>query len=175
VATAAALTISAAIAGFLTFNLPFAWNRKLRAFMGDAGSTMLGFSIVWVTLEICQGPERLISPVHCLWFASIPIYDTLTCFVRRSRAGKSPLAPGRDHFHHTLKRGGYEVREVLGILAGLQAIYAMLGLIGHFTNVPDVIMFTGWSVLGLSQRFVIRKIAARHRAALLRRRHQHTT
>jgi len=173
VVTAAALTISAAIAGFLTFNLPFVWNRKLRAFMGDAGSTLLGFTIVWVTLEICQGPERLISPVHCLWFASIPIYDTLTCFVRRSLAGKSPLAPGRDHFHHTLKRGGYKVREVLGILTGLQAIYAISALIGHFTNVPDVVMFTTWSVLGLSQRSIIHMIATRHRAALMRRRSQH--
>jgi len=172
VATAAAITISAAIIGFLIFNFPFAWNRKLRSFMGDAGSTLLGFTIVWVTLHICQGPERLISPVHCLWFASIPIYDTLTCFVRRSLAGKSPLAPGRDHFHHTLKRGGFEVREVLGILTGLQAIYAISGLVGHFANVPDVVMFTAWSVLGLSQRFIIRMIAARHRATLLRRRYQ---
>jgi len=115
----------------------------------------------------------LISPVHCLWFASIPIYDTLTCFVRRSLAGKSPLTPGRDHFHHTLKRGGYEVREVLVILIGLQAIYAVVALTGHFANVPDVVMFTGWSVLGLSQRFILQMMATRHRAALLRRRHQH--
>lgn len=175
VATAAALTISAAIVGFLIFNFPFTWNRKLRSFMGDAGSTLLGFTIVWVTLEICQGSERLISPVHCLWFASIPIYDTLTCFVRRCRARKSPLTPGLDHFHHTLKRGGYEVREVLGILTGLQAFYAIAALIGHFTHVPDVIMFTGWSVLGVTQRFVIRTMAIRHRAALLRRRYQQAT
>jgi len=162
-ATAVALTVSAAIVGFLLFNFPVAWNRHVRCFMGDAGSTFLGFTIVWVTLGISQGPERLISPVICLWFASIPIYDCLTCFVRRALSGKSPFASGSDHFHHTLKRGGFGVRATLGILAGLQAIYAIVALLGHFAQVPDVVMFTGWSALGLSQHSIIGKISQLHR------------
>jgi len=163
IATAVALTVAAAVVGFLLFNFPVVWNRNVRCFMGDAGSTFLGFTIVWITLGISQGPERLISPVTCLWFASIPIYDTLTCFVRRALAGKSPFAPGSDHFHHTLKRGGFGVRGTLGILTGLQAAYAIVALVGYFAQAPDVVMFTGWSVLGLSQRFIIRKIAQLHR------------
>ena len=167
---AVALTVSAAIAGFLVYNFPVSWNRTARTFMGDAGSTLLGFIIVWVTLGISQGPERLISPVHCLWFASIPIYDTMTCFVRRSLKGKSPFSPGRDHFHHLLKRGGFGVREILGILTGLQTVYALVAIGAHAAGVPDVVMFTAWSVLGLSQRFVIGLIAKRHRVAMLRKR-----
>jgi UDP-GlcNAc:undecaprenyl-phosphate GlcNAc-1-phosphate transferase len=149
---AIALTISAGIVGFLLFNFPTVLNRPVRSFMGDAGSTMLGFTIVWVTIGISQGPDRMISPVHCLWFASIPVYDSLTCFVRRILRGKSPFLPGRDHFHHILQRGGFGVRRTLGILTGMQATYAVMGLIGHFAGVPDVAMFTVWSVLGLSQR-----------------------
>jgi len=174
-ATAVALTVSAAIVGFLLFNIPVAWNRTVRCFMGDGGSTFLGFTIVWVTLGISQGPERLISPVTCLWFASIPIYDTLTCFVRRAFAGKSPFTPGRDHFHHVLKRGGFGVRATLGLLTGLQAFYAIVALLAHFAQVPDFVMFASWSVLGLSQRFIINMIAKRHRAAHLRRKHGQTT
>jgi len=165
---AMALTASAAIIGFLIFNFPTLWNRKTRTFMGDAGSTLLGFTIVWITLGVSQGSERIISPVLCLWFASIPIYDLFTCFVRRMLRGKSPFTPGRDHFHHTLHRGGFGVRQTLGILTGLQAIYAILGLIAHFAQVPDVVMFTGWSFLGFSQRFVIALIARHRRAYLLR-------
>ena len=158
-----ALTIGGAVVGFLLFNFPTNWNRPVRSFMGDAGSTLLGFSIVWATIGITQGEDRLISPVHCLWFASIPIYDSLTCFVRRILKGKSPFEPGRDHFHHTLQNGGFSVRPTIGILIGLQAAYASIGLIGHFQGVPDVYMFTTWSVLGLSQRFVITRIAKLHR------------
>ena len=164
-----ALTVSAAIAGFLVFNFPTPWNRKLRTFMGDAGSTLLGFTIVWVALGVSQGNARVVSPVICLWFASIPVYDLLTCFVRRMMKGRSPFLPGRDHFHHKLMRGGFGVRETLGILTGLQAIYAILGMIAYFKGVPDVAMFAAWSVLGLSQFFIIRFISRHHRAYLLRK------
>ena len=158
-----ALIVVASIVGFLLFNYPFKWNRLLRSFMGDAGSTLLGFAIVWLTLGVAQGADRVISPVHCLWFAAVPIFDCLTCFVRRSLKRKSPFTPGRDHFHHTLRRGGFGVRGTLGILTGFQLIYATFGLIGHFAGVPDVVMFACWSVLGISQRKIIGTIARSHR------------
>ena len=159
----AALTVVASIVGFLLFNFPVKWNRSQRSFMGDAGSTLLGLAIVWLTIGISQGAERVISPVHCLWFAALPIFDCLTCFVRRSLKGKSPFTPGRDHFHHTLRRGGFKVRQRLGIIVGLQMLYAAVGISGHFAGVPDHIMFAAWSVLGLSQRRIIRMIAKSHR------------
>jgi UDP-GlcNAc:undecaprenyl-phosphate GlcNAc-1-phosphate transferase len=45
----AAVAISA-ILGYLFFNFPAGVNKPLRSFMGDAGSTLLGFTIVWITL-----------------------------------------------------------------------------------------------------------------------------
>jgi len=168
--TGFALTAAATVFAYLLFNFPVVWNRPVRSFMGDAGSTLLGFTIVWVTLTVSQGPERVISPVHCLWFASIPIYDALTCFVRRIKAGKSPFSPARDHFHHTLRRGSMGVRRVLGTLTGIQLTYALIGLAGHFAGVPDVTMFAAWSVLGLSQWWVIRKISKHNRIVAWRRR-----
>ena len=163
-----AVTIVAAIIGFLVFNLPTRWNHAARSFMGDSGSTLLGFTVLWVVIGISQGSERVISPVHCLWFASIPIYDSLTCFVRRILKGKSPFSPGRDHFHHTLESGGFKVCQVLGILTGLQVIYAAIGIAGHFAGVPDVVLFVAWSCLGVSQRMVIRAISKFHRGVILR-------
>jgi len=165
---AAALVVSAAIVGFLLFNFPSRRNRSVRAFMGDAGSTLLGFTVVWITLGVCQGEARVISPVHCLWFASIPIYDCLTCFVCRACERRSPFAPGRDHFHHILFRGGFGVRQVLGILTGLQLCYALIAIAGHFGGVPDALMFSAWSVLFVTQRFVIRRISRYHRCYRLR-------
>ncbi len=160
---AAAVTVAASVVGFLLFNLPVSWNREFRSFMGDAGSTLLGFSIVWLTLGIAQGAEQVISPVHCLWFAALPIFDCLTCFVRRCLKGKSPFTPGRDHFHHTLKRGGFSAVQKLGVLTGLQVIYAAVGVFGYFAGAPDFMMFAAWCVLGVSQRMIIRTIAVSHR------------
>jgi UDP-GlcNAc:undecaprenyl-phosphate GlcNAc-1-phosphate transferase len=159
----AALVAVAAIAGFLVFNFPVSWNRSARLFMGDAGSTLLGFIIVWLMLGIAQGEERVISPVHCLWFAAVPIFDCLTCVARRSLKKKSPFTAGRDHFHHTLMRGGFNTRQAMLILLGFQFVCAIIGLTGHFSGVPDIVMFAGWSILGLSHRFIVRKIAKAHR------------
>ncbi len=168
-ASSFALVASAAVLGYLLFNLPLNWNRSVHSFMGDAGSTLLGFTIVWITLTVSQGPERIISPVHCLWFAAIPIYDALTCFVRRIAQGKSPVQPARDHFHHTLRRGSMSMRQVLGTIAGLQLIYAIVGLAGHYAGVPDANMFALWSLLGLTQWWVIRQFAKYRRLFAWRR------
>lgn len=167
---ALSLTVAAAIGGFLLFNFPTVFNRSVRAFMGDAGSTLLGFTIAWVTLSICQGTERLISPVHCLWFAAIPIFDFFTCFVRRILKSKSPFLPGRDHFHHILIRGRFGVRKTLGILTGLQALYALVGLSGYFGGIPDAVMFSAWAIAGFSQIWVIRLISKHHRHYVWRKR-----
>lgn len=166
--TAISLTVAAAVLAFLFFNFPLDANRSVRAFMGDAGSTFLGFTILWVTLGASQGESRLISPVTGLWFAAIPVWDCLTCFVRRSMAGKSPFTPGRDHFHHILNRGTPKVRRTIVVLTLLQLFYAVVALIGHFARVPDWIMFAGWSVLGLSQYQIICKLATYKRLIRLR-------
>ncbi len=156
---AVAFSVSASAVGFLLFNFPTIKNRPFRAFMGDGGSTLLGFTMAWVTLSVCQGTDRLISPVYCLWFAAIPIFDFMTCFVRRIRVGRSPFVPGRDHFHHLLERGSRGVRRALATMTGLQLVYAIIALICYFAEVPDVAMFTAWSVLGLTQRSVIWQIS----------------
>ncbi len=166
--TAIALTVSASVVGFLVFNFPVTWNRRVRTFMGDAGSTFLGFTILWVVLGACQGADRLVSPVIGLWFASVPIHDCLTCFVRRIWAGKSPFKPGRDHFHHVLNRGAPQARRTIVILTALQIVYAGIGLAGHYFGAPDALMFAGWCILGLTQFLLIRKLAVYKRWFRLR-------
>lgn len=168
--TVIALTVSAAVVGFLVFNFPVSWNRPVRTFMGDAGSTFLGFTILWVVLGASQGADKLVSPVVGLWFASVPIYDCLTCFVKRVYRGKSPFKPGREHFHHVLNRGTTHVRRTIVILTALQIIYAGIGLAGHYAGAPDALMFAGWSILGMTQFLIIRKLAAYKRWFRLRRR-----
>ncbi len=166
--TAIALTVSASVVGFLVFNFPVTWNRRVRAFMGDAGSTFLGFTILWVVLGASQGADRLVSPVVGLWFAAVPIHDCLTCFVKRTWAGKSPFKPGRDHFHHVLNRGAPQARRTIIILTALQIVYAGIGLAGHYAGAPDALMFAGWSILGLTHFLLIRKLAVYKRWFRLR-------
>ena len=81
----------------------------------------------------------------------------------------SAFLPGWDHFHHVLLDASYGVRQTLGILSGLQLIYAVIGLVGHFAGAPDVVMFAARSVLGLLRRFVIVRIAKLYQRRKLRK------
>lgn len=164
-ASGIAAMVGACVLAYLFFNLPMRLNRRIRSFMGDAGSIMLGFVVVWITISICQGPDRYISPVVGLWFAALPLFDLLTCFVRRAIKRKSPLRGGRDHIHHTLRRGGFRDAEILVLLSGLAALYATVGVIGHYVGVHESLLFAIWSVAGLSQYAIVRKICAVRRAS----------
>ncbi len=161
---APALTVATmacgAILGFLPFNFPAFRNRHLRTFMGDAGSMLLGFLVVWFTVSICQGHARSLSPVAALWFALMPLSDFFSCFVLRVAKGKMPLRPGREHFHYMLMRAGLSGRQVLAVLVGFGVFYAAVGLIGASQKLPDWILFGPWiALLGL-QHLIIRSVAA---------------
>jgi len=164
-AVAMAAMACGAILGFLPFNFPAFRNRHLRTFMGDAGSTLLGFIVVWFTVTISQGEHRSLSPVAALWFALMPLSDFFSCIVKRAAKGKLPLQPGREHFHYILMRAGLNARQVLAVLVAFGVFYAAVGLIGVSRKVPDWALFAPWiTLLGL-QHFIIKRLAVhlRHR------------
>jgi hypothetical protein len=49
------LSLSAAVMGFLVFNLRHPWRGKASVFMGDAGSMALGFAIAWFVVSPLPG------------------------------------------------------------------------------------------------------------------------
>ena len=154
-----------AILGFLPFNFPAFRNRRLRTFMGDAGSTLLGFIAVWFALNITQGEDRSLSPVTALWFVMMPLSDFFSCIVRRAAKGNLPLHPGREHFHYMLMRAGLSGRQVLAVLAAFAVLYAAVGVIAASLKPPDWAVFAPWiTLLGL-QYFIIKRLAVhlRHR------------
>ena len=154
-----AAMVCGATLGFLLFNFPAFRNRRLRTFMGDAGSTLLGFVVVWFALSISHGEDRSLSPVAALWFALMPLSDFFSCFVRRLARGKMPLQAGREHFHYVLMRAGLSGRQVLAVLLAFNVFYAAVGLIGARYKLPDWALFAPWfTLLGL-QHFIIRGLA----------------
>ena len=164
-AVAVAAMACGAILGFLPFNFPAFRNRHLRTFMGDAGSTLLGFIVVWFAIKISQGEGRSLSPVAALWFALMPLSDFFSCVVRRVAKGKFPLDPGREHFHYMLMRAGLNGRQVLAVLVAFAVFYAAVGVIGASRKLPDWALFAPWiTLLGL-QYFIIKRLAVhlRHR------------
>ena len=90
------------IIGFLFYNLGFLGTKR-RVFLGDNGSTFLGFFVAWTCINYSQSTNELIKPVTCLWIVAIPLLDCLGVMTGRIIKGILPFNPGRDHIHHKLQ------------------------------------------------------------------------
>jgi UDP-GlcNAc:undecaprenyl-phosphate GlcNAc-1-phosphate transferase len=128
----AALVVSLGLVGsivaFLIFNLPARFNRPFLAFMGDAGSTMLGFVLAGLALLAVQPRGAGMPPVVVLWLLPVPILELFTSTIRRAVTGLSPMQADRGHFHHRLLDAGFSVRAVFVLYLAVSVSSAVIGI-----------------------------------------------
>jgi UDP-GlcNAc:undecaprenyl-phosphate GlcNAc-1-phosphate transferase len=129
------------VLAFLTLNLRSWWNKRVLMFLGDSGSTLLGFLLAWILIDSSQGSQPVIQPVHALWFFALPLIDTVSLLIRRPLSGKSAFTPGLDHFHHRLIRAGYSRKKAVLIMYGLASIFASIGVISNYVGLDESVMF----------------------------------
>jgi UDP-GlcNAc:undecaprenyl-phosphate GlcNAc-1-phosphate transferase len=124
--------------------------RRRQIFMGDAGSMMIGFTVIWMLLSISQesqvSREALMRPVTALWIIAIPLMDMAAIMYRRIRKGRSPFKPDRDHLHHICQRAGLSKIQTLLSICGLSSVFAAIGIIGEYLLVSESMMFIGFVV-----------------------------
>jgi len=75
---------------YICLNLGFPFGGRKKVFMGDAGSMLIGFTVIWVLLQGTQGPKAQMNPVTALWLIAIPLMD-MTCIKAGSRTSASYL------------------------------------------------------------------------------------
>ena len=126
-----------------------------RAFMGDAGSTFLGFALAWVLIAYSQGDDAVYRPVTALWFMAVPIIDTVSLMIRRVLKGRSPFLPDRQHFHHVLIAAGLGTRQTLAVVVVLALLLGGLGIAGELAGVPEWQMAAAFVTLGFLYLFAV--------------------
>lgn len=151
-----AVTVGA-VGGFLLFNLPLGVNRRWRVFMGDAGSTLLGFLAAIVALRLTQTGASSVAPVTVLWLAAIPIADLLVVMLRRMLSGRSPFRADRQHIHHQLLDAGLAAPAVLLVLTAAAATLALAGLWMHSARIPEVLQLVAFLGVAASLGFATSK------------------
>lgn len=117
----ATFTLGGACVGFLPYNLNGA-----RIFMGDCGSTFLGFALAWVSVALLSEPSTLPVTALLLTF-TVPLIDIVVAVTRRLVKGKSPFLPDRSHIHHMLadtSLGHFGASRLLRLVA---ALFAAIG------------------------------------------------
>ena len=157
------IVLCGAITAFLIFNIPARYNRPFRCFMGDAGSTLLGFLLACICISASQGEGPKLSPTTTLWVVAIPLYELLWTTFRRLLKGTSPLRPDRAHFHHKLQDAGFGVRGAFFVLICLGILLSIAGISIHYFEVPDSLSFPLWLGAGVGM------VVLMHNARILRR------
>lgn len=138
-----------AVAAFLVFNLPLQINSNIRTFMGDAGSTLLGFVLAGLALRMVQPlPDSIgFAPILILWLMPIPIFELFTSTVRRLIKGIPPSQADSGHFHHVLVRAGFSVRAVCALYAIVSLASCLFGIWAWRADLPEPLLLVGFLLL----------------------------
>jgi UDP-GlcNAc:undecaprenyl-phosphate GlcNAc-1-phosphate transferase len=128
-ATLAAL-VSAVLTGMCVGFLPHNLN-PARVFMGDTGSMLIGLlmasSVITLVPNVVPGPTFVPALLPILLPAAVmavPLLDMLLAVVRRTRAGRSPFAPDKQHLHHRLLELGHSQRRAVLLMYGWTGLLA---------------------------------------------------
>jgi len=118
------------------------FGRRRKVFMGDAGSMLIGFTVIWFLLLSSQnGTNPPLRPVTALWLIAIPLMDMAAIMIRRVRRGDSPFKPDREHLHHIFQRIGFSSTNTLLAICGLASTFAAIGILSEIYAVSEYIMF----------------------------------
>jgi UDP-GlcNAc:undecaprenyl-phosphate GlcNAc-1-phosphate transferase len=136
---AISIALLVAVTVFLCLNFPLENRPHAVCFLGDSGSTLLGFSIAY--LLISSATAGLIKPVVALYLFAIPLTDSVSVFAGRVRRRISIAQPGRDHWHHLLIDGGLSARQATLLIGSIAIMIAVVGLVMNHRDVSESTMF----------------------------------
>lgn len=147
----AVAAVAGALVGFLILNSRIIKKSAARVFLGDAGSTMLGFILVYLLIDFSQGADAAFSPVVAGWILGLPLLDASAVIASRVLDGKSPFKPDRGHLHHILIDSGMSVNATVITMLALHSALIVIAvgvsvLAGAWS---DLLLFWGFIVLVL--------------------------
>ena len=116
--------IVGACAGFIPYNF-----NPAKIFMGDTGSTFLGYILATLSITGLFKMYAIISFAVPFLILGIPIFDICFAFLRRIAHGQNPMKADRGHFHHRLIDMGFSQKQSVAIaymLTGMLGLAAVL-------------------------------------------------
>lgn len=148
------LVIICAIAGFLLMNFRFAWRQRALVFMGDSGSSWLGFVLAWFFISLSQddpaaGVSRAYAPIIAIWLFGLPLMDTTYVMLRRARLRQPIFGADRRHLHHLFMRSGFSVRQTWAAMIAAALVMAFIGVAAELLAWPEWLMFYAYIGLAL--------------------------
>ena len=110
--------------GFLPYNF-----NPAKIFMGDTGSTFLGFMLACLSIQGVFKSYAIISFAVPLLILGLPLFDALFAMIRRILKGQSPMKADRGHLHHRLIDMGFSQKQTVFILYMISGILGLSAII----------------------------------------------
>jgi UDP-GlcNAc:undecaprenyl-phosphate/decaprenyl-phosphate GlcNAc-1-phosphate transferase len=159
------LALAGAVLGFLRYNF-----NPATIFLGDCGSLFIGFMLSALALFGAQKAPTIIAVAIPVVSFGLPILETSLSVVRRFISGRPVFTADREHIHHKLLQRGLSHRQVVIVLYGVSAIFALLSLfllwptgstLGLVLSVLGMGIWIGVQHLGYLEFWEIRRVAQR--------------
>jgi len=129
------------VLGFMLLNARLPWNKKARVFLGDSGSTLLGFLLAWCFIALGndhnETGQRIFQPMTAVWLFAVPLMDTTYLIARRTKQRRSPLAADQHHLHHAFLRAGFSTGETWTRIMLLAMAAGVIGFGFELSGLPE--------------------------------------
>jgi len=117
------IALAGAILGFLRFNF-----NPATIFLGDSGSLLIGFLLSALALNGAQKAPTVVAVAIPIVSFGLPILETVLSIIRRLISGRPVFTADAEHIHHKLLQHGLTHRQVVILLYGVSAVFALLSL-----------------------------------------------
>ena len=103
--------------GFMRFN-----TYPARIFMGDGGSTFLGYTLGFLAVLLTQQVNPALSPALPALLLGLPIADIIGVFAQRIYHRVNWFRATKNHIHHRLLNLGFQHHESVMVVYSVQAL-----------------------------------------------------
>jgi UDP-GlcNAc:undecaprenyl-phosphate GlcNAc-1-phosphate transferase len=171
--TAAVLcaALGGACVGFLPHNF-----FPARIFMGDSGSMLIGLVLSgsaltltgqFASVDMSRGAggsqasllPTLLPIVLPISILIVPFADLVLAVIRRTRAGRSPFAPDKEHLHHRLLEIGHSHRRAVVIMWMWAGLIAFGGVFASlYAGGLTTLLIVVWVLLTVGLTFLLPRL-----------------
>lgn len=123
-----AILLTAALAGSCIGFLPHNFS-PATIFMGDTGSTFLGFTLSVISIQGLLKSYTALTLVIAIIVLGLPIFDTFFAIFRRLINRKPVMQADRGHLHHRLVDKGYSHKRAVLTLYGISGGFGIAGIL----------------------------------------------
>jgi len=155
-----AAALSGASLGFLPYNF-----NPAKIFMGDTGSTFLGYMLAALSIMGLFKAYAIVSFVIPFLILGLPIFDTVFAILRRLFTGQPIMKPDRGHLHHRLMDMGLTQKQTVLILYAISSILgfsAVLSIGSGYLKAGILILTTILTIAVAAWFLTPKKIRARN-------------